>query len=210
MTENKDNIILSPLEKDDYEQFIKDNQRSFKYGALEEFGMRDNHLNKEGEIISRRTIEKSIKNKNSETYRIILNGKKVGGVIIKINKEKKFGELEIIYINPEEHSKKGIGFKTWNIIEKMHPEIDVWEAFTPYFEKRNIHFYVNKCRFHIVEFCHNFHRLQGNEDKEENEDNEDYEDNEDNENNEDNDEDDEDDDGPDEMFRFQKIIRKKE
>ena len=46
----------------------------------------------------------------------------MGGVIIKINKEKKFGELEIIYINPEEHS-KGIGFKTWNMIEKMHPEI---------------------------------------------------------------------------------------
>ena len=70
MSEYQD-IILSPLEKDDYEQFIKDNQRSFKYGALEEFGMRDNHLNKEGEIISRRTIEKSINNKNSITYRIM-------------------------------------------------------------------------------------------------------------------------------------------
>ena len=26
------------------------------------------------------------------------------------------------------------------------------ETCTPYFEKRNIHFYVNKCGFHIVEF----------------------------------------------------------
>ena len=189
MTENKD-IILSPLEKDDYEQFIKDNQRSFKYGALEEFGMRDNHLNKEGEIISRKTIEKSINNKKSETFRIILDGKKVGGVIIKIDKEKKVGELEILFINPEEHS-KGIGFKTWNMIEKMYPDIDVWETFTPYFEKRNIHFYVNKCGFQIVEFFHKFHRLQFQE----NEDNEDIG---------------EVDEGPDEMFRFQKIIRKKE
>ena len=189
MSEYQD-IILSPLEKDDYEQFIKDNQRSFKYGALEEFGMRDNHLNKEGEIISRRTIEKSINNKNSITYRIILDGKKVGGVIVKIDKEKKFGELEILYINPEVHS-KGIGFKTWNKIEKMYPEIDIWETFTPYFEKRNIHFYVNKCGFKIVEFFHKYHWLQfqGNEK------NEDIG---------------EVDEGPDEMFRFQKIIRKKE
>ena len=86
---------------------------------------------------------------------------------------------------------KGIGFKTWTKIEKMCPEIDVWETFTPYFEKRNIHFYVNKCGFKIVEFFHKYHRLQfqGNED------NEDIG---------------EVDEGPDEMFRFQKIIRKKE
>ena len=42
MAENQLNIILSPLEENDREQFIKDNQRSFKFGALEEFGMRDN------------------------------------------------------------------------------------------------------------------------------------------------------------------------
>ena len=33
----------------------------------------------------------------------------------------------------------------------------VWETHTPYFEKRNIHFYVNKCGFHIVEFFHPGH-----------------------------------------------------
>ena len=36
-------------------------------------------------------------------------------------------------------------------VEAMHPEIKVWETITPYFEKRNIHFYVNRCGFHIVE-----------------------------------------------------------
>ena len=40
----------------------------------------------------------------------------------------------------------------WDEIEKMHPYTKVWETCTPYFEKRNIHFYVNKCGFHIVEF----------------------------------------------------------
>jgi len=33
----------------------------------------------------------------------------------------------------------------------------VWETCTPYFEERNIHFYVNKCGFHIVEFFNRKH-----------------------------------------------------
>lgn len=32
-----------------------------------------------------------------------------------------------------------------------------WETVTPYFEKRNIHFYVNRCGFHIVEFFNSHH-----------------------------------------------------
>ncbi len=52
-------IRLVPLERDDREQFILDNQEAFNYGALEEFGMRDDHLEEDGQIISRETIEKS-------------------------------------------------------------------------------------------------------------------------------------------------------
>ena len=36
------------------------NQEAFNYGALEEFGMRDDHLEEDVQIISRETIEKSI------------------------------------------------------------------------------------------------------------------------------------------------------
>ncbi len=53
-------IILLPLEPDDKEQFILDNQEAFNYGALVEFGLRDNHFENDGEIISRETIEQSI------------------------------------------------------------------------------------------------------------------------------------------------------
>jgi hypothetical protein len=45
------NIELLPLEQTDREQFIKDNQAAFNYGALEEFGRRDDHFEEEGEII---------------------------------------------------------------------------------------------------------------------------------------------------------------
>ena len=36
-------IRLVPLDQYDREQFILDNQEAFNYGALEEFGMRDDH-----------------------------------------------------------------------------------------------------------------------------------------------------------------------
>ena len=34
-------VTLAQLEADDREQFILDNQESFKYGAIEEFWLRD-------------------------------------------------------------------------------------------------------------------------------------------------------------------------
>ena len=144
-------VTLVPLTEDDREQFILDNQWSFKYGALQEFGERDNHIDDDGEIISRKTIERSIDAPDSETYRIVVDGKKVGGVILKIDKETNHNELEILFTLPDEHS-KGIGYGAWQAVEALHPETVVWKTCTPYFEKRNIHFYVNKCGFQIDEF----------------------------------------------------------
>ena len=54
------NVKLIPLRADDREQFILDNQWAFKHGALLEFGERDNHIDGDGEIISRKTIERCI------------------------------------------------------------------------------------------------------------------------------------------------------
>lgn len=170
-------ITLSSLQPADREQFILDNQRAFKYGATEEFGLRDNHFEEDGEIISRATIEASIDGANAETYRILLDGEIVGGAVISINGN--HGELELLFVNPEVHS-KGIGYAAWCLIEELHPEVSVWETTTPYFEKRNIHFYVNRCGFHIVEYFNSRHPVPNDPDS-----------------------DDTDGDG---MFRFQKVI----
>ena len=145
-------IELLPLEASDRNQFILDNQEAFNYGAMTEFGLRDDHFEEPGEIISRETIEKSID--GGEAYRIMLNSKPVGGVIIKA--EGSHGELDILFVSPKVHS-KGIGYAAWCAVEKLHPEVKVWETVTPYFEKRNIHFYVNRCGFHIVEFFNSHH-----------------------------------------------------
>ena len=144
-------VTLVPLTEDDREQFILDNQRAFKYGAIEEFGKRDDHLDADGEIISRKTIERCMDSSDSETYRIVVDGRRVGGVILKIDKETKHNELDILFVSPEEHT-KGIGYGAWQAVERLHPETKVWKTCTPYFDKRNIHFYVNKCNFLIDEF----------------------------------------------------------
>lgn len=146
------NVTLKLLEEDDREQFILDNQEAFRYGALEEFGCRDSHFEEDGEIISKATIEQSID--EGQAFRIVADGEKVGGMVVHVLGE--VGELDLLFVKPSAHS-KGLGYSAWCQMEKMHPEVKVWETVTPYFEKRNIHFYVNRCGFHIVEFFNRFH-----------------------------------------------------
>ena len=43
-------IILVPLSPADREQFILDNQEAFNYGALEEFGLRDDHYEEDDQF----------------------------------------------------------------------------------------------------------------------------------------------------------------
>ena len=44
MTNKNHQINLVALKEDDKEQFILDNQEAFNYGALEEFGLLDDHF----------------------------------------------------------------------------------------------------------------------------------------------------------------------
>ncbi|MCO4646755.1 GCN5-related N-acetyl transferase [Streptococcus infantarius subsp. infantarius] len=146
-------IELKPLVSSDREQFIKDNQETFNYGALEEFGLRDDHFEEDGQIISRETIEEFID--SGEAYRILDDGKVVGGVVVRIEGDR--GNLDLLFVSPKCHS-KGVGYGAWCQIEKMFPQVKIWETVTPYFEKRNIHFYVNRCGFKIVEFFNSHHK----------------------------------------------------
>ena len=149
------NLRLELLAPIDEEQFIKDNQAAFNYGAEQYFNeqeLKEQH-EEEGQIISRKTILDSIHRKGSITYRIIVDEQKAGGIILNINDDK--GELEIFFVIPSFES-KGVGQAAWKEVERLHNEVKVWETVTPYFEKRNIHFYVNKLGFHIVEFYNEF------------------------------------------------------
>ena len=147
-------ISLTKLQEDDIEKFILDNQEAFKYGALVEFGKRDDHFEEDDEIISRKTILECIE--TGEAYRIREDGVIVGGLVVKIDKVTHHNHLDLLFVSPDAHS-KGIGYSAWMEVEKLYPDTIIWETCTPYFETRNIHFYVNKCGFHIVEFFNSHH-----------------------------------------------------
>ena len=135
-------ITLTRLTEDDRIQFIRDNQYAFKYGALEEFGERDGHFEDDGEIISWKTIDDSIN--SGIAYRIREDGKIVGGLVLKIDENTQRNHLDLLFVTPSVHS-KGIGYAAWKEVERLYPDTVVWETCTPYFETRNIHFYINKC-----------------------------------------------------------------
>ena len=104
------NVTLTQLTDDDREQFILDNQRAFKFGAMEEFGNRDDHMEEDGEIISRKTIEDSID--GGVAYRIREDGRIVGGLVLTIDKETQHNHLDLLFVTPDAHS-KGIGYAAW-------------------------------------------------------------------------------------------------
>lgn len=83
-------------------------------------------------------------------YKAVVDGEIAGGAIVVIN-ETKHNDLHFLYVKYGVQT-KGIGKMIWDSIEKLYPDTNVWETCTPCFEKRNIHFYVNKCGFHIVKY----------------------------------------------------------
>lgn len=75
-------------------------------------------------------------------------------ILYKIFKNKDYDSkyiLDLLYVKNGFQS-NGVGVLIWNELEKLYPNTTVWETCTPCFDKRNVHFYVNKCGFHIVEF----------------------------------------------------------
>ena len=133
------------INNEDLEQYKADMQEAFQKGFEDEFGKTDEI------ILPERDIDESLNAKGTIAYKAVVDGEMVGGAIVKINEETNHNHLDFFYVKYGVHS-KGIGKVMWDEIEKLHPKTKVWETCTPYFEKRNIHFYVNKCGFHIVEF----------------------------------------------------------
>ena len=144
-------IELIPTHDDERENFIVNIQTAFKKAVVEEYG------DDGKEVIPREDVEKSFKAEGAQILNIVSDGKIVGGAVLKINRETNRNELSLFYVNVDCHS-KGIGSAAWQAIEKLYPETKIWETVTPYFEKRNIHFYVNKCGFHAVEFFNPHHK----------------------------------------------------
>ncbi|MGE4403099.1 MAG: GNAT family N-acetyltransferase [Desulfobulbus sp.] len=107
-------------------------------------------------IPSDEDIERSIAVAGAATYWIMANDQRVGGAVVVIDEISNRNSLSFFFISTSLQS-RGLGLQAWKAIEREYPNTKVWETVTPYFEKRNIHFYVNRCGFKIVEFYNKFH-----------------------------------------------------
>ena len=136
--------LLHVIESD-LVQYKADMQEAFQKGFEHVFGKTDDI------ILPEKDIERSLNEKGAIAYKAVIDGEMVGGAVVVIDKETQHNHLDLLYVKYGIQT-KGIGKAIWDSIEKLHSETKVWETCTPYFEKRNIHFYVNKCGFHIVEF----------------------------------------------------------
>lgn len=139
-------IQFQPVNEKDFESFREDVKKTFSIAVIQKFGKPAN-----SDVIPDEDIALSLHDPHVTTYHILADSKKIGGVALRINNESHRNSVDLFYIYPECHG-RGIGARVWKSIEATYPDTEVWELVTPYFEKRNIHFYVNKCGFHIVEF----------------------------------------------------------
>lgn len=142
--------VLLP-NSDEMKIFKRDMQEAFQEGAKSEFD------NLEVEILPEEDINKSLETKGAITYKAIIDNEIIGGAIVVIDELTQHNHLDFLYVKYGTQS-KGIGKAIWNEIEKKHPNTKVWETFTPYFEKRNINFYINQCGFSAVEFFNPYHK----------------------------------------------------
>ena len=163
-------IILLPLRDGERPAFIADLQEAFEHfqgnpqGSFvgQRIAAREradsDHLGDAGAqrqpILPLSDIEESLNAPGARAYRLVEDGICVGNAVLTIDGDE--GEVLLFAMNAAVHS-KGIGTRAWSAIEAAHPQVAQWELETPYFEVRNIHFYVNKCGFHIVEFFNEHH-----------------------------------------------------
>jgi len=145
------NFKLLPVSQEDLTTFKKDMQEAFQKGAAEEFSDLDE------EILPEEDIDHSLNAKGSFAFKAMVGNEMVGGAIVVIDDETEHNHLDFLYVKHGTQS-RGVGQAIWKELEKLYPDTNVWETVTPYFEKRNVHFYVNRCGFHIVEFYNPRHK----------------------------------------------------
>lgn len=144
-----EHIRLEKVAPQELPQFIRKLQEAFSPAVREKFGG-DTVVPTDDDV--RETVNKA----GTETWHIVQDGRRVGGAVLAIDEKTRHNALELFFISPDHHS-RGIGHAAWLAIEAAYPDTRVWRTITPYFEERNIHFYVNKCGFHIVEFFNPHH-----------------------------------------------------
>lgn len=146
------NMLLHRITEQDFGDFRNDVKNVLSIAVIDKFGRP-----RTGNIVEDEEIDEVICTPNAVVYWICADAIKVGGAALHIDNATGKNSLGLFYLYPDFHD-KGLGCRAWKTIEQMYPRTKVWEVITPYFEKRNIHFYINKCGFSAVEFFCDLHR----------------------------------------------------
>jgi len=77
---------------------------------------------------------------------IVVKKKIIGGAVLIINAETRHNRLSLFFVDAA-YRNLGVGSAAWQAIEKLFPDTEVWYASTPWLDRRNLHFYLNKCGF---------------------------------------------------------------
>ena len=148
-------IQLVRLSEEHTIAFKKEMQEAFQHG-FETYNNEAEETN-QWQVLPDKDFYQSLETEGAEAYEAVnTDGQRVGGAIISIDAARQRGELSFLYVKVGVQS-KGIGQSIWKAIETLHSEIEVWETCTPYFDRRNIHFYINRLGFHAVEFFNEHH-----------------------------------------------------
>ena len=140
------------IEPKELTQYKADMQEAFQKGFEDAFGKTD------AVILPEKDIDQSLNAEGSAVYKAVVDGEMVGGAVVIINESTQHNHLDLLFVKNGVQS-NGIGKKIWFELERIYPNTKVWETCTPYFDKRNIHFYVNVCGFHITEFFNEKHPM---------------------------------------------------
>lgn len=86
---------------------------------------------------------------NSTSYKMTKDELPIGAIIVWINNNG-INYLGNMFVDPLLQD-KGIGSIAWEFLKHTYPETTIWRTDTPGYSKRNHNFYINKCRFHLIE-----------------------------------------------------------
>ncbi len=137
-------VTLEPLQPQDTDAFAAEMQEAFQLAV--DAVSDDEPL----PVLPRQDIDESLANPGAVALVATCEGRRVGGTVLFLDEKTHEHACALLYVRADAHG-RGIGAALWKAIEKRYPDALAWKLCTPYFEVRNIHFYLRKCGFHIVD-----------------------------------------------------------
>lgn len=137
------NIQLRQIEGNQLYGFKLEMQEAFQKG------FEDNYGTDSRKVLPERDIDRSLQAAGTVAYEAIVDGVRVGGTIINISEDKRRNHLDFLYVKVGNQN-KGVGTAIWQQLERLYPDTSMWETCTPYFDQRNIHFYLNSAAQFLV------------------------------------------------------------